>query len=138
MPIFCSGVLPSPKVSVLRRRGLAFIRSSVLQLKLHCPEITIEDVRKSDLLAELTDVLSDGVSQDLWLLSLGIDNNPWGQYRPLTPTFYKSVVNRIRFEVKHFGIIVLINRTNFLIPFLGVKKTPPSVIFDLHNNFFKF
>jgi len=31
-------------------------------------------VRKSDLLAELTDVLSDGVSQDLWLLSVGIDN----------------------------------------------------------------
>jgi len=27
-------------------------------------------VRKSDLLAELTDVLSDGVSQDLWLLSV--------------------------------------------------------------------
>jgi len=39
-------------------------------------------VRKSDLLAELTDVLSDGVSQDLWLLSVGIDNNPWGQYQP--------------------------------------------------------
>ena len=29
----------------------------------------IEDVRKSDLLAELTDVMSDGVSQDLWILS---------------------------------------------------------------------
>jgi len=28
-------------------------------------------VRKSDLLAELTDVLSGGVSQDLWLLSVG-------------------------------------------------------------------
>jgi len=40
-------------------------------------------VRKSDLLAELTDVLSDGVSQDLWLLSVGIDNNPWGQHQPL-------------------------------------------------------
>jgi len=40
--------------------------------------MTIEDVRKSDLLAELTDVMSDGVSQDLWLLSVGIDNNPWG------------------------------------------------------------
>jgi len=38
-------------------------------------------VRKSDLLAELTDVLSDGVSQDLWLLSVGIDNNPWGQHQ---------------------------------------------------------
>jgi len=35
-------------------------------------------VRKSDLLAELTDVLSDGVSQDLWLLTIGIDNKPWG------------------------------------------------------------
>jgi len=40
-------------------------------------------VKKSDLLAELTDVLSDGVSQDLWLLSVGIDNNPWGQYQQL-------------------------------------------------------
>jgi len=40
-------------------------------------------VRKSDLLAELTDVMSDGVSQDLWVLSIGIDNNPWGQYQPL-------------------------------------------------------
>jgi len=45
---------------VLRRQGLAFIRSSLLQLKLHCPWITIEDVRNSDLLAELTNVLSDG------------------------------------------------------------------------------
>jgi hypothetical protein len=53
---------------------------------LHCPLITIEDVRKWDLLAQLTDVLSDGVSQDLWLLSVGIDNNPWGQYQPLVPT----------------------------------------------------
>ena len=42
-------------------------------------------MRKSDLLAELTDVLSDGVSQDLWLLSVGIDNNPWGQYQLLIP-----------------------------------------------------
>jgi len=31
-----------------------------------------------DLLAELTDVLSDGVPQDLWLLSVGIANNTWG------------------------------------------------------------
>jgi len=30
-------------------------------------------VRKSDLLAELTDVMSDGVSQDLWLLSVGLN-----------------------------------------------------------------
>jgi len=37
------------------------------------------------LLAELTDVLSDDVPQDLWLLSVGIDNNPWGQYQPLIP-----------------------------------------------------
>jgi len=37
-----------------------------------------EDVRKSDLLADLTDVLSEGISQDFWLLSFGIDNNPWG------------------------------------------------------------
>jgi len=42
------------------------------------------------LLAELTDVLSDGVSQDLWLLSVGIDNNPWGQYQPFIPTVRNS------------------------------------------------
>jgi len=28
-------------------------------------------MRKSDLLAELTDVMSDGVAQDLWILSIG-------------------------------------------------------------------
>jgi len=38
-------------------------------------------VRKWDLLAELTDVLLDDVSKDLWLLSVGIDNNPWSQYQ---------------------------------------------------------
>ena len=31
-------------------------------------------MRKLDLLAELTDVMSDGVSQDLWILSVSIDN----------------------------------------------------------------
>ena len=41
-------------------------------------------MRKLDLLAELTDVMSDGVAQDLWL-SVGVDNNPWGQYQPLIP-----------------------------------------------------
>jgi len=61
MPVFCRDVLPWPKVSVLRSRGLAFIRSSLLQLKLHCPGITSEDVRKSDLMAELTGVMSDGI-----------------------------------------------------------------------------
>jgi hypothetical protein len=40
-------------------------------------------VRKSDLLAELTDVISDGVAQDLWTLSIGVDNNPWRQNQPL-------------------------------------------------------
>jgi len=39
-------------------------------------------VRKSDLLAELTDVLLDGVPHDLLLLSVGIDNKPWGHYQP--------------------------------------------------------
>jgi len=38
-------------------------------------------VRKSDLLAELTGLMSDGVAQDLWILSIGINNNPWGQYQ---------------------------------------------------------
>ena len=28
-------------------------------------------MKKSDLLAGLTDVMSDGVSQDLWILSIG-------------------------------------------------------------------
>jgi len=42
-------------------------------------------VRKSDLLAELTDVTSDGVAKDLWLLSIGNDKNPWGKYQPLIP-----------------------------------------------------
>jgi len=45
-------------------------------------------VRKPDLLAELTDVLPDGVSQDLWILSVGIDNNPSGQYQPLQKAVY--------------------------------------------------
>ena len=48
----------------MRRRELAFIRSSLLELKLHCPGITSDDVRKLDLLAELIDVMSDGVAQD--------------------------------------------------------------------------
>jgi hypothetical protein len=42
-------------------------------------------MRKSDLLAELTDVMSDGVTQDLWTLFIGIDNNPWGLYQLLIP-----------------------------------------------------
>jgi hypothetical protein len=29
--------------------------------------------------------MSDGVAQDLWILSIGIDNNPWGQCQPLIP-----------------------------------------------------
>jgi hypothetical protein len=62
-------------------RELAFIRSSLLQRKLHCPGITNEDVRKSDLLAELTDVISDGVTQDLWIFSIGIDINRWDIYQ---------------------------------------------------------
>jgi hypothetical protein len=53
-------------------------------------EFTSEYVRKLDLLAELTDVMSDGVSHDLWLLSIGIDNNPWGQYQPLIPEKIKT------------------------------------------------
>jgi hypothetical protein len=52
---------------------------------LRCPGITSEDAKKLYLLAELTDVMSDGVAQVLWMLSIGIDNNPWGQYQPLIP-----------------------------------------------------
>jgi len=37
------------------------------------------------VLAELTDVMSDDVSQDLRILPIGIDNNPWGQYQPFNP-----------------------------------------------------
>jgi len=43
-------------------------RIANVQRKLHCAGITSEDVRKSDLLAELTGLLSDGVAQDLWIL----------------------------------------------------------------------
>jgi len=50
-------------------------------------------VRKWDLLAELTDVLSDAVSQDLWLLSIGIDNNPWGQDQSLIP---ENTIKRLK------------------------------------------
>jgi len=39
----------------------------------------MEDVRKTGLLAELTDMLSDGVSQDLWLLSLVLPKFYMGQ-----------------------------------------------------------
>jgi hypothetical protein len=35
------------------------------------------------LLAELTGVMSDSVAQDLWILSVGVDNSPWGQYQAL-------------------------------------------------------
>jgi hypothetical protein len=28
----------------------------------------------------------DGVAQDLWILSMDVDNNPWGRYQPLIPT----------------------------------------------------
>jgi len=45
-----------------------------------------------DLLAELADVLSDGVSQELWLLSVGIDDNLWGQYQPLIPSEYSVYI----------------------------------------------
>jgi len=90
--LFSVGVCSlQPKVSVLRHRELAFIRSSLLQLKLHYPGITSEDVRKSDLLAELTDVMSDGVAQDLWILSICVDNNPWDQYQPLIPCSFINI-----------------------------------------------
>jgi hypothetical protein len=46
-------------------------------------------VRKSDLLAELTGVMSDGVAKDLWI-SIGVDITPWGQYQPLIPKGLKS------------------------------------------------
>jgi hypothetical protein len=55
-------------------------------------------VRKSDLLAELTGVMSDGVAQDLWITSVGVDNTPWGQYQPLIPNnsyYYYSGRNNI-------------------------------------------
>jgi len=41
---------------------------------------------------ELTDGLSDGVSQYLWLLFVGTDNNPWGQYQPLIPTIFFQLI----------------------------------------------
>ena len=81
------------------RLELAIIRSSLLQLKLHCPAVTSEDARKSDLLAELTDFMSDGAAQDLWILSVGIDSNPSGPYQSLIPTFYK-IKNKIKNKLK--------------------------------------
>ena len=47
------------------------------------------------MLAQLTDVLSDGVSQDMWLLSVGIDNNSWGQYQPLIHGYKNWILNVI-------------------------------------------
>jgi hypothetical protein len=38
------------------------------------------------MLAELTGVVSDGVAQDLCLLSIGFNNNSWGYYQPLIQT----------------------------------------------------
>jgi hypothetical protein len=34
--------------------------------------------------------MSDGVAQDLWILSIGIDNNPWVQYQALNVTAQKQ------------------------------------------------
>ena len=69
-------------------------------------------MRKSDLLAELTDVVSDSVSQYLWLLSVGIDNNPWGQYQPLIPSrkikLYKTWFFLQRSLHFHWRIYVLV------------------------------
>ena len=45
-----------------------------------------------DLLAELTDVMSDGVAQDLRILSIGVDNNPWGQYQSLITTLIRRIL----------------------------------------------
>jgi hypothetical protein len=45
------------------------------------------------LLEELTDVMSNGVAEDLWILSIGVNNNPWGQYQPLIPI--KNIVMQI-------------------------------------------
>ena len=54
-------------------------------------------MRKSDLRAELTNVMSDGVTQDLWILSIGIDDNPWGLYQPLIPDiiYCRSYMNEL-------------------------------------------
>jgi len=68
-------------------------------------------VRKSDLLAELTDVLSDGVFEDLWLLSVGIDNNPWGQYQPLIS---ENIYNR-------FNYMLWFNKNVYHVPGLQSK-----------------
>jgi hypothetical protein len=32
------------------------------------------------------------VTQDLWILSVGVDNNPWGQYQHLIPKIDYSAV----------------------------------------------
>ena len=76
----------------------------LLSAKLHYPGITIEDVRMSDLLAYLTDVFSGSVSQDLWQLSVGIDNKPWGQYQPLIPLYSPRITDyRILDKIDEYG-----------------------------------
>jgi len=34
--------------------------------------------------------MSDGVAQDLWILYIGVDINPWGPYQPLITTDHKE------------------------------------------------
>ena len=53
-------------------------------------------MKKSDLLGELTNVMSDGVAQDLWILSIGIDNNPWKTEETLARAVVTLETERIK------------------------------------------
>jgi hypothetical protein len=58
-------------------------------------------VRNSDKLAELIDVMSEGVAQDLWILFIG----PWGQYQPLIPCFITKTTKMFQRDLM-FGICI--------------------------------
>jgi hypothetical protein len=55
--------------------------------------------------------MSGGVAQDLCILSIGFDNNPWGQYQPLI--FFNSFVNVVlqRHKFENVPIYVHYNKT---------------------------
>jgi hypothetical protein len=54
-------------------------------------------------------------SQDLWLLPVGIDNNPWSQYQPLIP----RTVGSSSSGFEPFGLVF----KNFIFKFLIVYPT---------------
>jgi len=59
------------------------------------------------LLAELTDVMSDGVAQDLWILSIGFNNNSCAHYLPLIQTELAFTLAKNATKPNPFEIILL-------------------------------